>query len=1711
MQVCVLVLGDIAAGPSGRIRPIAGPIQRRVLAALVARRNETVHVSALVDACWPDGLPPARSEHNMRSYVHRVRRAIGDDGELIQTIASGYRLVATDGQVDADEFVRFARSASRALAVGDPVTTLDASERAVALWGGRPYAEFGDAPWAVPEVVRLEELCSEVRTDRCEAFVELGKPAEAVAELERLAREDPLRERPRALLMRALYDAGRQVDALREFQRYRRLLGEEAGVEPSSDLVELDRRLATGGSLARPRTVGSYVLGERIGAGAFAVVHRATQRNLGRDVAVKIVRAELADDPAFIRRFEAEAQMVASVEHPNVVPLYDYWREPGQAFLVMRWMPGGSLETRLDDGPWSIERTCDLVDEIAGALDAAHAREVVHRDVKPANILFDDTGRAFLGDFGIALASEERATPEAALSQGSPVFAAPEQLRREPVGPEADVHALAIVAYTLLTGRTPFADAPDEAALLRHQLHDPVPAVSLLRPDLPTALDDVLSIATAKVATDRHPSAGLFARAFRGAARLAEVPTIPRIGALLRANPYVGLEPFGETDAAVFHGRSRLVRELLEHLRRVDERLLVLVGPSGAGKSSVVRAGLLPAIRAGALPRSELWFTTSMTPGHRPFESLEAALLRVAIDPPATLGELLRDGDRGIVRGCKRILADAGGVVMLVIDQFEELFTSTTGEDRDRFLRALAVAVEEPDGPLRLVATLRADFFDAPLRHPSFAPLIKRSSVVITPLAADELEEAITRPAGDVGVQFEPGLVAEIVADVNSQPGALPLLQYTLMRLFEAADNSTLSIADYRRMGGIAGALAHRAEAIYHDADDNDRRSLRHLFERLVHVGDGADDTRRRIRRSELPVDAATERMIERFGTARLLTFDRDPSTREPTVEIAHEALIRAWPRLREWLEDDRDLLRIHRHLTLAAAGWTVPTDDTSELYRGARLELAERLLGDGRVALNDDERGFLAASLAARESEARHEQARVRRLRRLTFASAIAAVLALVAGGAAVAQWRRADDQATRATTSAVESTAQRLVVQATDALAEDPDLAILLALESFHRTSQAGLPTVDGALEALHTVTQASRLLARLPTDGASAIDPTGTRLALARMTEGAAEVVLVDVATRAVVSRTTVDGRVETLRFVDDGRQLLVAAGGSLDLLDADDLTTVATAPTSYCCAHMVEVHPDRALAAIGHDTGNGMVTVVWGLPSLRRLREIEGRPAGWVGGDLLVADRGGTVQRIDVGTGETRRVNPADEGDAAVDVHPDGDAIIIETGTGRLRLASLDGQRIGDPVDLGVDLGIRYQFARFTADGKHVFASGPSDEVRVMAIDGDQHPNELSLRGHPAVWDVTTNAAGDLLLASGEGEALLWDISPTGPPELGAIAVEGQVWRAEFSDDGAMMYVADQPDGRGRMRAVDLAGGTVLASDDDFGHTVDSNVSPLATTNGVVAGWVGGGRPGRVVDLHAGRVITELDPCDVPTSIDGRGRWLLVTFLSALAGCNGPPTSRILDPMTGDVLLTFPDVAGGSDIGPPGTISDGIAVYQGPGGIDFRDVTSGEHLGTIGIDGPWVPAFSGDGRYVTVGSADAGGFAIDVARVLAGDDAGAVVMNPVVEGGGFTSFPVIVGDHLVTGHAGELLRFWRLSDGTQELALPVASGDSTYIVPTPDGRHLYYESEGHLLRRFPLRVTDLVELAERRLQRPFRVSECERFELADDCAAFVQARS
>src|SRR5262245_47681512 len=266
------------------------------------------------------------------------------------------------------------------------------------------------------------------------------------------------------------------------------------------------------------QVVKGYELRERIGAGGFGAVYRAHQPLVGREVAIKIVLPQYADHPDFIRRFEAEAQMVARLEHPHIVPLHDYWREPGGAYLVMRWLRGGSLRALLKrDGRLPAVTVADILDQVASALTLAHRSGIIHRDLKPDNILLDEAGNAYLADFGIAkdLGSAGELT-EANVVMGSPAYLAPEQLLGESPTPQADIYSLGIMLYELLTGSQPFADVTPRE-LLQKQLNDPLPPLQAKRSDLSATLNAVIQQATMKTPAERYPDVASLAAAFRDA------------------------------------------------------------------------------------------------------------------------------------------------------------------------------------------------------------------------------------------------------------------------------------------------------------------------------------------------------------------------------------------------------------------------------------------------------------------------------------------------------------------------------------------------------------------------------------------------------------------------------------------------------------------------------------------------------------------------------------------------------------------------------------------------------------------------------------------------------------------------------------------------------------------------------------------------------------------------------------------------------------------------------------------------------------------------------------------------------------------------------------------------------------------------------------------------------------------------------------------
>ena len=427
-------------------------------------------------------------------------------------------------------------------------------------------------------------------------------------------------------------------------------------------------------------------------------------------------------------------------------------------------------------------------------------------------------------------------------------------------------------------------------------------------------------------------------------------------------NPYKGLRAFRSEDRNDFFGRNALVDELIETLREAltatekhagSARLLAIVGPSGSGKSSVVMAGLLPRLQEGGLPGSQHWaYLDPLLPGTHPLESL--AVLLAKHEPEKSLKTLREDLEDDSTFGLHlqaSLLAKAPETrVVLFIDQFEEVFTQTISEEqRQHFLDVLITAVTEPQGPTLLILTLRADFYDRPMHYPELFQLIETHHCFVLPMDLKQLREVIERPAElpDVHLSFEGNLVSDLLFEVQEQVGALPLLQFTLDQLFQQRAGHQLTLSAYEEIGGVKGAVAKHAETTYAALPSEEHRKLaRVLFLRLIDPGVTAQDTtRRRITRSELVLSTVKEsvmmeEVVHAFTKARLLTTNTVSGV--ATVEVSHEAVIREWTRLAEWLDGAREDVHHQQIISEDASEWEQHGKPTDRLYRGTQLKEAQ-------------------------------------------------------------------------------------------------------------------------------------------------------------------------------------------------------------------------------------------------------------------------------------------------------------------------------------------------------------------------------------------------------------------------------------------------------------------------------------------------------------------------------------------------------------------------------------------------------------------------------------------------------------------------------------------------------------------------------------------------------------------------------------------------
>ncbi|MFI6996404.1 hypothetical protein [Nocardia sp. NPDC050175] len=460
--------------------------------------------------------------------------------------------------------------------------------------------------------------------------------------------------------------------------------------------------------------------------------------------------------------------------------------------------------------------------------------------------------------------------------------------------------------------------------------------------------------------------------------------------------PYVGLAAFEPPDTDRFFGRDNLIEDVLAQLPR--HRFLTVVGASGSGKSSLLRAGLIARIRAGATPSGT---ALVFTPGPHPMEECAITLSRLVGHTPGRVhADLLADA-HGLHRLVRQALAEqpAEAELVLVVDQFEEVFTVCPDRvEREQFIDTLLAAAQAPTSRCRVVIGVRADFYGRLTTHPGLVAALRDAQMPVGLMSVDELRQAITGPAARAGCVVEGPLLAALIATTAGQVGALPLLSHALLETWRRRRGTTLTLSGYHSVGGVDGALAQTAETFYTGLDISQRVAAKHLLLRLIAPGDGTEDTKRRAAHDELD-DEVTRAVLDRMAATRLVTVT------EHGVELAHESLIRGWPRLQTWLDEDRDGLRTHRQLAEAAEAWESLNRDPTLLYQGVRLAHASAWSHSGRHSMADRERQFLQASIRARIDEQARSDRRSRVTRLLTLAVVVFAVLATAAAFVAVQQ----------------------------------------------------------------------------------------------------------------------------------------------------------------------------------------------------------------------------------------------------------------------------------------------------------------------------------------------------------------------------------------------------------------------------------------------------------------------------------------------------------------------------------------------------------------------------------------------------------------------------------------------------------------------------------------------------------------------------------
>ncbi len=951
-----------------------------------------------------------------------------------------------------------------------------------------------------------------------------------------------------------------------------------------------------------------------------------------------------------------------------------------------------------------------------------------------------------------------------------------------------------------------------------------------------------------------------------------------------------------------------------------------------------------------------------------------------------------------------------------------------------------------------------------------------------------------------LGFDFEEGLEARIAADVADEPGALPLLQYTLTELFDRRVGPTLTLDGYRAVGGVRGALGQRAEELYAGMDPDAQAAARQLFLRLVALGEGTGDTRRRVLRSELTAIGGQRRGIEAvldtFGAQRLLSFDRDPITRSPTVEVAHEALLTEWGRLREWIDDGRADLRYEKALGAAAAEWQASGRDPSYLLTGERLRRFESWRETSQLLLTRAQDEFLDASVSAqtaaelREEERRRHEARLERRSRSRLRLLVAVLAAATA--VAVSLTLIAQNQTRRAEHNLAIATARELTAESVQALDVDAELSMLLAVEAADTALAANDGVLPETVEALHRALLASRIVFTVP-GGVGAFSPDGSSLVTADpgtifaggTAEGGARVyssrgeelmVLRGHGARTVDAAYSPDGtRIVTTSFDGTARMWDAATGAQTRVLRAERVELYGA-----------DFSPDGRLLAVGGsdavrlwDTATGELEAVFGIDPFAEDVSLSG-----TGRVAVAADTAGAFV-LDGASGEQLlHLTGHRDGTCRVEFSPDDTLLATSSQDGTAKV--WDPVTGGELRTLAGHTGPVCGMA-FSPDGGRLATAGEDGTARVWdAATGEEL---LVVSGHAAgIRGVAFDPSGRLLATTGgDGFTKVWDVSPGGSRELLTVATDVPATFSAYSADGARLATGTEGGGVAVWDAATGELGMVMR-----GHT-DRVSGGAFSPDGRLLVTSGEDQAARVWDVGSGSelfAVTEHTDTVWSSTFNPEGTVLATGGLDGLVALWSVPDGREITRL-GGIPAAFSVV-----FSPDGDL---LAVA----GIDVQvwDVASWTRL--VGIEGHsgaiLAVEFGTDGRSLATAAADGSAKLWDISEVRAGN------IRELVSLQGHSGAVLDVafspdGTQLATAALDNTVKIWD-DTGRELFTLPVEMPG--IIAYDPTGTRLAIPSADGSVRVHVLPVDELLELARTRLTRSFTAAECARYLHQADC--------